>query len=83
MRPEAPRAPLARRVLRSPLFWPLVALNPDDPTVQVALATLSSGYVSDFSLSLAGAFIATVPLLVVFLVLGRGIISGIMHGTPR
>ncbi len=64
-------------------FWPLVALNPDDPTVQVALATLSSGYVSDFSLSLTGAVVATVPLLLVFLVLGRGIISGIMHGTPR
>jgi cellobiose transport system permease protein len=64
-------------------FWPLVALNPDDPTVQVALATLSSGYVSDFSLSLTGATIATVPLLVVFLVLGRGIIGGIMQGTPR
>ncbi len=64
-------------------FWPLVALNPDDPTVQVALATLSSGYVSDFSLSLTGATVATVPLLVVFLLLGRGIIGGIMHGTPR
>ncbi|HET6530894.1 MAG TPA: carbohydrate ABC transporter permease [Actinoplanes sp.] len=64
-------------------FWPLVALNPDDPTVQVALSTLSSGYVSDFSLSLTGATIATVPLLLVFAVLGRKIISGIMHGTPR
>jgi cellobiose transport system permease protein len=64
-------------------FWPLVALNPDDPTVQVALSTLSSGSVSDFSLSLTGATIATVPLLLVFAVLGRKIISGIMHGTPR
>jgi cellobiose transport system permease protein len=64
-------------------FWPLVALNPDDPTVQVALSTLSSGYVSDFSLSLTGATIATVPLLLVFAVLGPRIISGIMQGTPR
>ena len=64
-------------------FWPLVALNPDDPTVQVALSTLSSGYVSDFSLSLTGATIATVPLLLVFAVLGRRIISGIMQGAPR
>jgi cellobiose transport system permease protein len=64
-------------------FWPLVALNPDDPTVQVALSTLSGSFVSDFSLSLAGAAIATVPLLVVFALLGRKIISGIMHGTPR
>jgi cellobiose transport system permease protein len=64
-------------------FWPLVALNPDDPTVQVALSTLSSGYVSDFAMSLTGATIATVPLLLVFALLGRKIISGIMHGTPR
>lgn len=64
-------------------FWPLVALNPDDPTVQVALSTLSSGDVSDFSLVLTGATIATVPLLIVFALLGRSIISGIMHGTPR
>lgn len=64
-------------------FWPLVALNPDDPTVQVALSTLSSGYVSDFSLSLTGATVATVPLLLVFAVLGPRIISGIMQGAPR
>jgi cellobiose transport system permease protein len=64
-------------------FWPLVALNPDDPTVQVALSTLSSGYVSDFSLTLTGATIATVPLLLVFASLGGRIISGIMHGTPH
>ena len=51
--------------------------------MQVALSTLSSGFVSDFSLSLTGATIATVPLLlVVFAFLGRRIISGIMHGTP-
>jgi cellobiose transport system permease protein len=64
-------------------FWPLVALNPDDPTVQVALSTLSSGFASDFALSLTGATIATVPLLLVFALLGRRIISGIMHSTPR
>ena len=64
-------------------FWPLVALNPDDPTVQVALSTLSGGSVNDFALSLTGATIATVPLLVVFAFLGRKIISGIMHGVPR
>ena len=26
-------------------FWPLVVLTPEDPTVQVALSTLASGYV--------------------------------------
>ncbi|MCA2216623.1 carbohydrate ABC transporter permease [Jidongwangia harbinensis] len=64
-------------------FWPLVALNPDDPTVQVALSSLSSGYAGDFSLAFAGAFIATIPLLLVFFFLGRRIITGIMQGTPN
>jgi cellobiose transport system permease protein len=63
-------------------FWPLVALNPDDPTVQVALSTLSGGYVSDFALTLTGATIATVPLLLVFVLLGKRIINGIMQSTP-
>ena len=61
-------------------FWPLVALNPDDPTVQVALSTLASGFVADFSLTLTGAVIATLPLLLVFAFLGRRIISGIIRG---
>ena len=64
-------------------FWPLVALNPDDPTVQVALSALAGGYVSDVSLTLTGATIATVPLLLVYAFLGRRIISGIMHSTPH
>ncbi|GHJ48380.1 sugar ABC transporter permease [Catellatospora sp. TT07R-123] len=64
-------------------FWPLVVLTPEDPTVQTALSTLASGYVADFSLTLTGAFIATVPLLVVFVVLGRQIIGGIMQGAVK
>jgi cellobiose transport system permease protein len=64
-------------------FWPLVVLTPDDPTVQVALSTLASGYVQDYSLSLTGTIIATVPLLAVFGLLGRHIIGGIMQGAVK
>ncbi|HCT77049.1 MAG TPA: sugar ABC transporter permease [Micromonosporaceae bacterium] len=64
-------------------FWPLVVLNPDEPTVQIALSTLSSGYVADFSLILTGATIATVPLLIVFALLGKHIIGGIMQGAVK
>ncbi len=64
-------------------FWPLVVLTPDNPTVQVALSTLSSGYIADFSLVLAGATIAIFPLLVVFALLGRRIIGGIMQGAVK
>jgi cellobiose transport system permease protein len=64
-------------------FWPLVVLSPSNPTVQVGVSTLASGYVEDFALVLTGTFISIIPLLVVFLVLGRQIIGGIMQGAVK
>lgn len=64
-------------------FWPLVVLNPEEPTVQIVLSTLASGYVADFSLILTGATIATVPLVIIFFLLGRHIIGGIMQGAIK
>ncbi|GAA2293912.1 carbohydrate ABC transporter permease [Actinomadura sp. NPDC048955] len=64
-------------------FWPLVVLTPDDPTVQVALSALASGYVQDFSLGLAGTAVATLPLVLVFALLGKRIIGGIMQGAVK
>jgi cellobiose transport system permease protein len=64
-------------------FWPLIVLTPENPTVQVAVSTLASGYVQDYSLVLAGTFVSIVPLLLVFLVLGRQIIGGIMEGAVK
>jgi cellobiose transport system permease protein len=64
-------------------LWPLVALGPDNPTVQVALEKLQSGYYVDYSLVLAGTTLATVPILVVFLLLGRQIVAGIMQGAVK
>jgi cellobiose transport system permease protein len=64
-------------------FWPLVVLTPENPTVQVALSTLASGYTTDFALVLTGAVIATVPMVVVFTLLGRQIIGGIMSGAIK
>ncbi|AWB92723.1 carbohydrate ABC transporter permease [Aeromicrobium chenweiae] len=61
-------------------LWPYLTLDADHPTVQVALSRLSSGYYSDQSLIMAGTFIGTLPLVVVFIVFGRQIIGGIMEG---
>jgi cellobiose transport system permease protein len=58
-------------------------LNPEDPTIQVALEKLQSGYYVDYSLVLAGTTMATVPVLLVFLVLGRQIVAGIMQGAVK
>ena len=64
-------------------FWPLVVLGPRNPTVQVAVSTLASGYVQDYALVLTGTFVSIIPLLAVFIVLGRHIISGIMRGAVK
>jgi cellobiose transport system permease protein len=64
-------------------FWPLVVLSPRNPTVQVAVSTLASGYVQDYALVLTGTFVSILPLLAVFVVLGRHIISGIMRGAVK
>ncbi|MEV0198106.1 carbohydrate ABC transporter permease [Nonomuraea sp. NPDC050691] len=64
-------------------FWPLVVLTPDNPTVQVALSTLASGYVNDYVLGLAGTAVGTLPLVLVFALFGRQIIGGIMQGAVK
>lgn len=64
-------------------FWPLVVLTPDNPTVQVALSQLASGYVRDFTLGLTGTAVATLPLVLVFIMLGKQIIGGIMQGAVK
>jgi cellobiose transport system permease protein len=64
-------------------FWPLVVLTPDNPTVQVALSQLASGYVRDFTLGLTGTAVATLPLVLVFVLLGKQIIGGIMQGAVK
>jgi cellobiose transport system permease protein len=64
-------------------FWPLIVLSPRNPTVQVGVSTLASGYVEDYALVLTGTFISILPLLAVFLVLGKQIIGGIMQGAVK
>ncbi|MEU3166308.1 carbohydrate ABC transporter permease [Streptosporangium sp. NPDC006930] len=64
-------------------FWPLVVLTPENPTVQVALSSLASGYTTDYALVLTGTVLAIVPIVVVFAALGRQIIGGIMSGAIK
>jgi cellobiose transport system permease protein len=65
-------------------FWPLIVLSPRNPTVQVAISAIAgTAYVPDYALILTGTFISIVPLLFVFLLLGRQIIGGIMQGAIK
>lgn len=65
-------------------FWPMIALSPGNPTVQVALAGLGGGsYDSDQAVVLAGTLIGTAPLLLVFVLLSRHIVGGITAGAVK
>jgi cellobiose transport system permease protein len=65
-------------------LWPYIVLNARNPTVQVAISDISTvAYVPDYSLILAGCFVSILPLLVVFLLLGRQIVGGIMDGAIK
>jgi cellobiose transport system permease protein len=65
-------------------FWPFIVLaDPGNPTVQISLRTLNSAYHQDLSQVFAGMVIATVPLIVVFVLFFRQIISGIMEGALK
>lgn len=65
-------------------IWPYAVLNdPENPTVQLSLRALSNGYYQDMSQVFAGTAVATLPLLIVFIVFGRQIIGGIMEGAVK
>jgi cellobiose transport system permease protein len=65
-------------------LWPYIVLNARNPTVQVAISDIATvAYVPDYALILTGCFVSILPLLAVFLLLGRHIIGGIMEGAIK
>ncbi|WP_327015561.1 carbohydrate ABC transporter permease [Cryobacterium sp. GrIS_2_6] len=63
-------------------LWPMI-VSPQNPTLQVALSQLQSAKYVDYSVVLAGAVLATLPLLILFVLAGRQLISGIMAGAVK
>lgn len=64
--------------------WPLITLNGTDfPTSMVALSDLASGNYVVYRRVLAGAFVATVPLVILLLLGGRQLVRGIMEGALK
>lgn len=64
--------------------WPLITLNGTEyPTSMVALSDLASGNYVIYRRVLAGAFAATVPLLILLAIGGRQIVRGIMDGAVK
>ncbi|MFE6867139.1 carbohydrate ABC transporter permease [Kitasatospora sp. NPDC057692] len=65
--------------------WPLIALRtPEMHTLPVALATLQGMKANtDYGLILAGTALSTLPMMVLFLVLQRQFISGLLAGATK
>lgn len=62
-------------------LWPLIALSPDNPTVQVAIQQLTTGnYSADYSMIFTGTLLSILPLTIVFIAFGKQIVGGIMEG---
>lgn len=65
-------------------LWPLVVLKDRSMhTIQIALRTLNGAYYQDFGMILAGTFMATLPILIVFLMFSKQFIAGLTEGSVK
>jgi cellobiose transport system permease protein len=65
-------------------FWPYITLgNSDNKTLPVALQVLSANYFVDFSIVMTGVLMSTIPLIILFVVAGKQLVSGIMQGAVK
>jgi multiple sugar transport system permease protein len=65
-------------------MWPLIVLSDQDwMTAPVAIASLSREHVQDNELMMAGSVVTILPVLVLFLVLQRHYIQGLLLGSVK
>jgi glucose/mannose transport system permease protein len=57
--------------------------NSRNGPVTISLNFLASGQLQDYSASMAGALIASLPTLVVYIILGRWFVGGLMAGSVK
>ena len=62
-------------------LWPFIVLkSPERYTAQIAIKALQNNRDIDLGLAMSGSFLATLPLLVLFVFVGRRLVQGIMEG---
>ncbi len=65
-------------------LWPLIILNnPEKYTLQITLSQLNGIYNTDYAMVMAGTLMATLPLIVMFLLVSRQFISDIAAGAIK
>ena len=84
LRPAAAMLGLFTFVLTwTDFFWPFIILNGSNPTLPVAMQLLQANYFVDYSIVLAGALLATIPLLLLFIFTGKQLVAGVMQGAVK
>ncbi|WP_043637198.1 carbohydrate ABC transporter permease [Nonomuraea candida] len=62
-------------------LWPFIVLkSPEMYTAQIAIKALQNSFTVDLGLAMSGSFLATLPLIVLFVFVGRRMVDGIMDG---
>ncbi|MEJ2858780.1 MULTISPECIES: carbohydrate ABC transporter permease [unclassified Saccharothrix] len=62
-------------------LWPFIVLkSPERFTAQIAIKALQNNFDIDLGLAMSGSFLATLPLLVLFVFVGRRMVAGILDG---
>ena len=65
-------------------MWPLIVLSDESLyTLPVALASLSREHVQDNELMMAGSVVTILPVLLLFLVLQRQYLGGLLAGSVK
>lgn len=65
------------------LFAVTVTSNPNTQPVTVALNNLAGSFIVEWNVQMAGALIAALPTLLIYIVLGRFFVRGLMAGALR
>jgi ABC-type glycerol-3-phosphate transport system permease component len=65
-------------------IWPLIVLTSDDKfTVSLGLPSLIGPYSQEYGAVMAGSFLGTLPIVLIFLIFQRRFIEGIMAGALK
>ena len=65
-------------------IWPLIILNDDKMfPVSLGLPSLIGPYTQEYGAVMAGSFMGTLPILIIFLIMQRRFIEGVMAGAVK
>jgi ABC-type glycerol-3-phosphate transport system permease component len=65
-------------------IWPLIILNDNSMfTVSLGLPSLIGPYTQEYGAVMAGSFMGTLPILIIFLIMQRRFIEGVMAGAVK